>query len=240
VNQTADSAQAANRLAESASTVAQKGGGVVERLVTTLESVKGNSHRVVEMAGLIDAIANETGTLALNAALEAARAGEHGRDFALVASEVRSLAQRSSTAAREIRETIARSVAEIEGGTAWATEAGSSMADIASSVQQVGDIITRISCTSAEQASGLSEVNQAIVQMDEMTQQNTTLVEETAAAARSLQEQALALSRAVAAFRLDEAVPPPRVADNEAATDMRHDRRRNRSHPHLRLASSRD
>jgi methyl-accepting chemotaxis protein len=240
VNQTADSAQAANRLAASASSEAQKGGNVVDRLVTTLASVKGNSRRVVEIVGLIDAIANETGTLALNATLEAARVGEHGRDFALVASEVRSLAQRSSTAAREIRELVAQSVAEIEGGTAWAAEAGSSMADIVSSVQQVGDIITRISCTSAEQASGLSEVNQAIVQMDEMTQQNTTLVEETAAAARSLQEQALSLSRAVAAFRLDEALPPPRVADNIEVVDLRHDRRRNRSHPHLRLASSRD
>jgi methyl-accepting chemotaxis protein len=234
VHQTVDSAQAANRLAEAASSVAEKGGGVVERLVATMESVKGSARRVAEIGALIDALANETGSLALNAALEAARAGEHGRDFALVASEVRGLAQRAVAAAREIRELASQSVAGIEGGTAWAAEAGSSMAHIASSVQQVGSIISQIRCASAEQASGLSEVNQAIVQMDEMTQQNTLLVEETALAARGLQEQALALSRAVAAFRLDEAVQIPA----EAAAP--HDRRRNRSHPHLRLASSRE
>jgi methyl-accepting chemotaxis protein len=243
VNLTADSAQAANRLAESATSVAQRGGGVVERLVTTMESVKGSSRRVVEIGGLIDNIANETGTLALNAALEAARAGEKGRDFALLASEVRALAQRSAAAAREIRELATNSVAEIEGGTAWAAEAGTSMADIASSVQQVGDIITQISCASAEQASGLSEVNQAIVQMDEMSQKNSVLVAEAASAARSLQEQALTLSRAVAAFRLDAPVaPPPQVAAAAAQTPAAEpgaDGPGKRAHPYIRLASSR-
>jgi methyl-accepting chemotaxis protein len=242
VNLTADSAQAANRLAESATSVAQRGGGVVERLVTTMESVKGSSRRVVEIGGLIDSIANETGTLALNAALEAARAGEQGRDFALLASEVRALAQRASAAAREIRELATNSVAEIEGGTAWAAEAGISMADIASSVQQVGDIITQISCASAEQANGLSEVNQAIVQMDEMTQKNSVLVDEAASAARSLQEQALTLSRAVAAFRLDEpVVPPPAPARAAAETpaETPADGPRKAAHPYIRLASSR-
>jgi methyl-accepting chemotaxis protein len=242
VNLTADSAQAANRLAESATSVAQRGGGVVERLVTTMESVKGSSRRVVEIGGLIDSIANETGTLALNAALEAARAGEQGRDFALLASEVRALAQRASAAAREIRELATNSVAEIEGGTAEAAEAGISMADIASSVQQVGDIITQISCASAEQANGLSEVNQAIVQMDEMTQKNSVLVDEAASAARSLQEQALTLSRAVAAFRLDEpVVPPPAPARAAAETpaETPADGPRKAAHPYIRLASSR-
>jgi methyl-accepting chemotaxis protein len=243
INHTADSAQAANRLAESASSVAQMSSSVVDRLVNTMASVKGSSHRVVEIVGLIDSIANETGTLALNAAVEAARAGDQGREFAAVASEVRSLARRASIAAREIRELVAASVAEIDGGTAWAAEAEVNMAHLADSVQQVGTIVSRISTASAEQASELSEVNQAIVQMDEMTQQNSHLVEEAATAARTLQEQALTLSRAVAAFRLDEAVqlPPEASPEPEEAvpTDLR-ERRRQADHPYLRLASSRD
>jgi methyl-accepting chemotaxis protein len=241
MNHTADSAQAANRLAESASSVAQMSSSVVDRLVNTMASVKGSSHRVVEIVGLIDSIANQTGTLALNAAVEAARAGEHGREFAAVASEVRSLARRASTAAREIRDLVAASVAEIEGDTAWAAEAESSMAHLADSVQQVGTIVSQISSVSAEQATGLSEVNQAIVQMDEMTQQNSYLVEEAATAARTLQEQALTLSRAVAAFRLDEAVQlPPEVPAPEPVTADLRERRRQVEHPYLRLASSRE
>jgi methyl-accepting chemotaxis protein len=242
MNHTADSAQAANLLAESASSVAQKSSNMVDRLVTTMESVKGSSHRVVEIVGLIDSIANQTGTLALNAAVEAARAGEQGREFAAVASEVRSLARRSSTAAREIRELVAAAVAEIEGDTAWAAEAGTSMAHLADSVQQVGTIVSQISSVSAEQASGLTEVNHAIVQMDEMTQQNSTLVEEAAAAARSLQQQALTLSRAVSAFRLDEAVqaPPAAPPEPESAQQAKGERRRQGDHPYLRLAASRE
>jgi methyl-accepting chemotaxis protein len=207
-----------------------------------MESVKGSSHRVVEIVGLIDSIANQTGTLALNAAVEAARTGDQGREFAAVASEVRSLARRSSTAAREIRELVAAAVAEIEGGTAWAAEANSSMAHIADSVQQVGTIVSQISSVSAEQATGLTEVNHAIVQMDEMTQQNSTLVEEAAAAARSLQQQALTLSRAVSAFRLDEAVqvPPAVVPEPASGQQAQGERRRQGEHPYLRLASSRD
>ncbi|WP_312552620.1 methyl-accepting chemotaxis protein [Massilia sp.] len=257
VNQTADSAQAANRLAASASSVAQEGENVVDRLVTTMESVKGSARRVGDIVGQIDAIANETGTLALNAALEAARAGEGGRDFALVASDVRSLALRAGAAAREIRELMAQSVAEIEGGTAWAAQAGNSMATIAMSVQQVGDIVSRISSASAEQASGLNEVSEAIVQMDQVTQRNSTLVEEAADAARTLQMQALTLSRAVAAFRLDEAVtaqaPPPAPGKHEKQSAVRNwsrlvteaavqpagDRRKH-ARPHLHLASRRD
>jgi methyl-accepting chemotaxis protein len=245
VNQTADSAQAANRLAESASNVAQHGESVADRLVTTMASVKGSALRVGEIVGQIDAIAVETGTLALNAALEAARAGEGAREFALVAGDVRTLALRTGAAAREIRELVAQSVSEIEGGTAWAAQAGSSMATIAVSVQQVGDIINQISSANAEQASGLSEVNQAIVQMDQVTQRNSSLVEEAAASARTLQMQALTLSRAVAAFRLDEAVQgAPAAAAPRAATigevreGMRERRRTPR--PHLRLASRRE
>jgi methyl-accepting chemotaxis protein len=215
VNLTADSAQAANRLAETASTVAQQGGSMVGLLMNTMESVKGSSRRVAELVGTIDELANETGTLALNAALDAAR---------------------------EIRELAVQSVAQIEGGTAWAAEAGNRMADIATSVQQVGTFISQISSASAEQASGLSEVNQAIVQMDQITQRNSTLVEEAAAAARSLQMQALTLSRTVSAFRLDEAVQAPSEAAGETQDEDRpaHNRRRNPSHPHLHLAVSRE
>jgi methyl-accepting chemotaxis protein len=243
VNQTVDSAQAANRLAATASTVAQQGGSMVDQLMVTMESVKGSSRRVAELVTTIDALANETGTLALNAAVEAARAGEHGRDFASVASEVRTLAQRASAAAREIRELAVQSVAQIEGGTAWAAEAGHSMADIASSVQQVGTIINQISSASVGQASGLSEVNQAIVQMDQVSQRNSALVEEAAQAARSLQAQAMTLSRAVSAFRLDEAVEDEasHVAEPpKTAAPVLHNRRRNPVHPYLVLASRRD
>jgi methyl-accepting chemotaxis protein len=257
VNLTADSAQAANLLAASASNVAQQGGNVAERLVTTMASVKGSACRVGEITQQIDAIAVETGTLALNAALEAARDGEHGRQFALVAGEVRTLALRTGVAAREILDLIHQSVAEIEGGTAFAAQAGTSMATLAVSVQQVGDIISQISSASAEQASGLSEVNQAIVQMDQVTQRNSSLVEEAADAARTLQMQALTLSKAVAAFRLDEAVQVPEapakpssVAEidmREVLKDGRRDasiapkvERRKAQRPHLRLASRRD
>lgn len=257
VHQTADSAQAANRLAESASSVAQQGESVVDRLVTTMESVKGSARRVGDIVGQIDAIANETGTLALNAALEAARVGEGGREFALVAADVRSLALRTGNAAREIRELVAQSVAEIEGGTAWAAQAGSSMATIAMSVQQVGSIVSQISSASAEQASGLNEVSEAIVQMDQVTQRNSTLVEEAADAARTLQMQAMTLSRAVAAFRLDEAVsaeaPPPSQEKQEKQSAVRNwsrlvteagaqapGERRKHPRPHLHLASRRD
>jgi methyl-accepting chemotaxis protein len=209
VNLTADSAQAANRLAETASSVARQGGNVVDQLMGTMESVKGSARRVAELAGAIEAAGSQAGAPAIQAALEAAR---------------------------EIRTLAVQAVVQIEGGSAWAAEAGHRMAHLASSVQQVGTIISQISSASAEQASGLSEVNQAIVQMDQITQRNSTLVEEAAAAARSLQTQALTLSRTVAAFRLDEAVQ----AGAEPAEKPSHDRRRNPSRPHLHLAASRD
>ncbi|WP_426101092.1 methyl-accepting chemotaxis protein [Massilia sp. TSP1-1-2] len=204
VNQNAGHALAANRLAASASDLAQRGGDVVRRLVHTLGTIKGKSRRVVDIADLIDHLAGQTATLALNAALEAARAGEHGVAFAAVASQVRLLAQRSAAAARQVRELVEQSVAQIDGGSAAAAEAGYSMADIADSVRQVGDMISQISEASAEQASGMSDVTCAIVQMDQMTQQNSALVQEAAGAAASLQAQAYNLSQAVAGFKLDE------------------------------------
>ena len=208
LSKTASNALEANRLAASASSIAQKGGSVVERLVRTMASIKETSQRVATIAGTIDQIAGQTSVLAVNAAVEAARAGENGRGFAIVASEVRVLAQQALGASREIRELVTHSVGEIDAGNAAAAEAGYSMAGLVSSVRQVEDIISQISDASARQASGISDVNCAIVQMDHMTQQNSVLVEEAAAAAGSLQDQALSLSRAVASFKLDENVAP--------------------------------
>ena len=229
VSRTASSAKLANKLAENASSFALKGGDVVERLVLTMASIKGSSYQVSEIVAQIEEIASQTNILALNAAVEAARAGEHGRGFAVVASEVRTLAQRCAAAAHEIKELISKTVAEIDAGSLSAAEAGYSMADIVSSVQQVGDIISQISHASAEQASGIVQVNHAIVEMDEMTQQNSALVEQAAAAAESLQDQAHSLSRAVASFKLDDG---PVQADAVAAAM--------RGRAHLRLASKRE
>ena len=227
VSLNAGNAQTANRLAASASSMAEQGGSVVERLVSTMASIKGSSCRVAEIVGVIDDIACQTNVLALNAAVEAARAGEEGRGFAVVASEVRVLAQRSASAAREIRSLITQSVAEIDGGSAAAAEAGHSMAGIVNSVREVGDMISQISEASVEQALGIVDVSHAIVQMDQMTQQNSALVEEAAAAAASLQDQAMHLARAVASFKLDENV--------QAAPQLAR-----AGKPKLRLASSRD
>ncbi|MES2318628.1 MAG: methyl-accepting chemotaxis protein [Pseudomonadota bacterium] len=208
VNRTADNALEANRLAASASTIAQQGGSVVERLVGTMASIKGSSQKVVAILDAIEQIAGQTHMLALNAAFEAGRVGEQGRGFAAVAGEVRVLAQQALGAAGEMRALMAQSVAEIDGGSAAALEAGYSMAGLVSSVQQVEHMINKISDASVRQAIGISDVNCAIVQMDQMTQQNSALVEQAAAAAVSLQDQALSLSRAVLSFKLDETGPP--------------------------------
>lgn len=224
VSRTADTAQAANRLAASASSIAQKGGGVVDQLVRTMAAIKVSSQRVVEIVGGIDTLASRTGTLALNAAVEAARLGEPGRAFVTVADEVRMLAQRAAGSLGEIRELVAQSMAQIDRGSAAAEEAGYSLADIVMSVRQVGDMIERISDASVEQANGISNVNWAIVQMDQMSQHNSVMVEQAAAAAESLQHQAIMLSRAVASFKLDE--------NNGTAAGKP-------GKPHLRLASRR-
>jgi methyl-accepting chemotaxis protein len=224
VSRTASTALEANRLAANASSIAQKGGGVVDQLVRTLAAIKISSQRVLEIVGAIDAIASQTGTLALNAAVEAARAGEQGRGFVTVVGEMRMLAQQASGALGEIRELVAHSMAQIDGGSAAAEEAGYSLADIVSSVRRVGDMIDSISDASAAQASGISHVNSAIVEMDQMSQQNSVLVEQAAAAAETLQHQAVTLSRAVASFKLDE---------NAAVVPCKPGK------PHLRLASKR-
>jgi len=202
VKDNASNARQASELALEASQLAARGGQAVQQAVTTMESIQASSRKIVEIIGVIDGISFQTNILALNAAVEAARAGEQGRGFAVVASEVRTLAQRSAAAAKEIKGLIADSVNIIERGNASVSEAGASMGDIVSSVRQVSDIIGRISVASTEQADGIAEVNRAVGHMDGMTQQNAALVEQAAAAAESLHEQTVNLSRAVAIFRI--------------------------------------
>ncbi|WP_020651906.1 methyl-accepting chemotaxis protein [Massilia niastensis] len=205
VKDNADNARLASELAAEAARLAASGGQAVGRAVTTMESIKASSRKIVEIIGVIDGISFQTNLLALNAAVEAARAGEQGRGFAVVAAEVRTLAQRSAAAAREIKSLIADSVTIIEGGNASVSEAGASMGDIVASVRQVNDIIGRISVASTEQADGIAEVNRAVGQMDGMTQQNAALVEQAAAAAESLHDQTVNLARTVSIFRITQA-----------------------------------
>ncbi|QYF95784.1 MCP four helix bundle domain-containing protein [Massilia sp. PAMC28688] len=221
VRENAANARRANDLAASAAVLATAGGKAVERAVVTMDQIKSSSRKIVEIIGVIDGISFQTNILALNAAVEAARAGEQGRGFAVVAAEVRTLAQRSAAAAREIKGLIANSVAIIDVGSASVNEAGSSMGTIVASVQQVNEIIERISAASSEQAEGIAEVNLAVGQMDAMTQQNAALVEEAAAAAGSLHEQTVNLSKAVSVFQIegnwqaDPAPPAPRESTPE-------------------------
>ena len=202
VTQTAESAHTANQLVSSASDVARRGGEVVSQVVATMDEINNSSKKIADIIGVIDGIAFQTNILALNAAVEAARAGEQGRGFAVVASEVRSLAQRSADAAREIKALIGNSVDRVETGAKLVTEAGSTMNEIVQSVQRVSDIIGEISAAAGEQSQGLGVVNSAIAQLDQMTQQNAALVEESAAAAESLREQSRQLASAVAGFNL--------------------------------------
>ena len=183
--------------------LATEGGKAVARAMVTMDQIKSSSRKIVEIIGVIDGISFQTNILALNAAVEAARAGEQGRGFAVVAAEVRTLAQRSAAAAKEIKTLIADSVSIIDAGSASVNDAGSSMGDIVASVQQVNDIIERISQASSEQAEGIAEVNLAVGQMDGMTQQNAALVEQAAAAAGSLHEQTVNLSKAVSVFKIE-------------------------------------
>ncbi|GAB3379909.1 methyl-accepting chemotaxis protein [Massilia agri] len=220
VKQNADNARQANQLAGSASDIAARGGEVVAQVVDTMASISDASKKVVDIIGVIDSIAFQTNILALNAAVEAARAGEQGRGFAVVATEVRNLAQRSAAAAREIKTLIGDSVDKVSMGTMLVEEAGKTMHEVVSSVRRVSDIVAEISAASTEQSAGIGQVNQAIVQMDGVTQQNAALVEEAAAAAESLQEQAATLVALVGEFRLEaagESRPAARPAKLAAA-----------------------
>ena len=202
VKQNADSARQANQLAASASTVAVKGGEVVAQVVDTMKGINDASRKIADIISVIDGIAFQTNILALNAAVEAARAGEQGRGFAVVASEVRSLAGRSAEAAKEIKTLINASVERVEQGTALVDQAGSTMTEVVSSIKRVTDLMGEISAASNEQSLGVSQVGEAVTQMDQVTQQNAALVEEMAAAASGLQSQAQDLVKVVAVFNL--------------------------------------
>ena len=217
VRQNAANADAANSLALSASAIAQKGNAVVSRVVTTMGNIDQSAKKISDIISVIDSIAFQTNILALNAAVEAARAGEQGRGFAVVATEVRNLAQRSATAAKEIKLLINDSVHQVDTGSRLVSEAGATMEEVLASVRQVNEIMTEISAASREQSAGIEQVNQAITEMDLVTQQNATLVEEATVASRSMQDQAATLQQLVAVFQLDAvqavALPkPPRRA----------------------------
>jgi methyl-accepting chemotaxis protein len=214
VKQNADNARQANQLAQAASDVAVKGGDVVAQVVTTMGSINESSKKIVDIIGVIDGIAFQTNILALNAAVEAARAGEQGRGFAVVATEVRSLAQRSAAAAKEIKTLIGNSVEKVENGSKLVNQAGTTMDEVVTSVRRVTDIMGEIMAATDEQSTGIQQVNQAITQMDEVTQQNAALVEQAAAAAESLQDQAAILANVVGTFKLDPA------AETELASSM--------------------
>ncbi|MCB1955499.1 MAG: PAS domain S-box protein [Rhodocyclaceae bacterium] len=222
VRQNTDNAKQANSLAAGASEVASKGGDVVRQVVETMSKISDSSKKIADIIGVIDGIAFQTNILALNAAVEAARAGEQGRGFAVVASEVRNLAQRSASAAKEIKELISDSVDKVNSGSALVNKAGETMGEVVTSVRKVTEIMSEIASASVEQSAGIEQVNIAITQMDEVTQQNAALVEQAAAAAESLEEQARALAQTVAVFRLgmddeDEYVEPQPVRQRKPA-----------------------
>ncbi len=210
VRQSADAAAQANQLASSAAQAAERGGAVVQEVVQNMAEISTSSRKIGDIIGVIDGIAFQTNILALNAAVEAARAGEQGRGFAVVAGEVRSLAQRSAEAAKEIKSLIGASVDKVEHGARLVQDAGTTMGEIVGSVRRVTDIIGEISAGAAEQRDGIGQVNTAIGHLDQMTQQNAALVEESAAAADSMKHQAQRLAEVVSTFRLgDDAGAPP-------------------------------
>ncbi|WP_279587326.1 methyl-accepting chemotaxis protein [Paraburkholderia caballeronis] len=202
VKHNTDNARQGNTLAVNASQIAERGGTVVRRVVDTMHGISGTSERVEQIIGVIDSIAFQTNILALNAAVEAARAGEHGRGFAVVASEVRSLAQRCASAAKEIKELISQSVAQVDEGSKLVNEAGGTIAEIVASAKRVADLMGEIAAASEEQHTGIEQVSRAVSQMDEVTQQNAALVEQASAAAQSMAAQSSGLREVASRFRL--------------------------------------
>jgi methyl-accepting chemotaxis protein len=215
VKQNAENAKQANHLSMSASDIAVKGGKVVGDVVNTMASISASSKKIVDIISVIEGIAFQTNILALNAAVEAARAGEQGRGFAVVASEVRNLAQRSAAAAKEIKTLIGDSVDKVDTGSRQVDQAGATMNEIVIAVKRVTDIMAEIAAASSEQSAGIEQVNQAIVQMDTVTQQNAALVQEAAAATESMQEQAATLDVVVSTFKLDGGVGGTALARHE-------------------------
>jgi methyl-accepting chemotaxis protein len=205
VKSNADTARTASQMAGSARDVATQGGEVVARVVQTMGDISAASQRIADITGVIDGIAFQTNLLALNAAVEAARAGEQGRGFAVVAGEVRNLAQRSAQAAKEIKSLIGDSTQKVEAGSKLVADAGTTMNDIVSRVRRVDDLLGEITSATTEQTQGIAQVSGAVNQLDQVTQQNAALVEESAAAADSLSQQAQRLVDAVAVFRLRHA-----------------------------------
>jgi len=222
VRNNADNAQQANQLAQGASTVAAQGGEVVGKVVTTMQDINDSSRKIGDIISVIDGIAFQTNILALNAAVEAARAGEQGRGFAVVAGEVRILAQRSAEAAKEIKTLIGRSVEQVEQGTLLVDQAGKTMGEIVTSIRRVSDIVAEITSASVEQSSGVQQVGDAVGQMDQVTQQNAALVEESAAAAESLKTQAQQLVQVVAVFTLSERAGGLQAAPAMASIPVSH------------------
>jgi methyl-accepting chemotaxis protein len=202
VRHNTENARQANNVALAASKVATDGGEVVSQVVSTMEAINGSARKITDIIGVIDGIAFQTNILALNAAVEAARAGEQGRGFAVVAGEVRNLAQRSASAAREIKTLIEASVEEVGNGTALVAKAGKTMEEVVTSVNRVTGLMRELTSASAEQETGIEQINQAIGQMDAVTQQNAALVEEAAAASAAMRQQATRLEEAVGAFQL--------------------------------------
>jgi len=218
VRNNADNAQQANQVATSARELAEKGGEVVGRAVMAMDQINTSSNKIAEIIGVIDEIAFQTNLLALNASVEAARAGEQGRGFAVVATEVRNLASRSADAAKEIKELIGDSVEKVHAGATLVNESGETLSDIVDGVKKVGDIVAEIAAASVEQASGIDQVNQAVTTMDEMTQQNAALAEQTSAASVSLYEKAQSMEQSIAFFTVSS--DPEAMLQQAAATSV--------------------
>jgi aerotaxis receptor len=225
VQQSASNVASANQLAERARQVAAHGGDIVAQVVSTMDDINASSSRILDIIGLIDGIAFQTNILALNASVEAARAGEEGRGFAVVASEVRNLAQRSASAAKEIKSLIDDSLQKVQAGTALTNTAGQTMGEVIESVRRVSQVMSEISDSTREQSTGIGQVNQAVIQIDDLTQQNAALVEQAAAAAGNLAEQTRCVSQAMAVFKLK--------GDSHAAPE----RAPSAGKPHLQLAA---